>query len=80
MYYLLRKYPWLIMRCQNMLGLPKGRVLRSIEEVYDSTIVHGQDYKELLPEFFYDPDILLNRYSLELGDYQGTPIGDVELP
>ncbi len=33
-----------------------------------------------MPEFFYDPDVLLNRFSLELGEYQGSPIGDVEIP
>ena len=50
LYFLLRKYPWLVLRCQNMLGLPRGRVLRSLQEVYEMTIVHGQDYKELVPE------------------------------
>jgi hypothetical protein len=40
-----------------------------------------QDVKELVPEFFYLPDFLVNVNGLPLGTRQdGRVVGDVELP
>ncbi|XP_029110052.1 WD repeat- and FYVE domain-containing protein 4 [Scleropages formosus] len=39
------------------------------------------DVRELIPEFYYLPDFLVNSNSFELGCLQdGTPLGDVVLP
>ena len=48
---------------------------------YHSCTHSTSDVKELLPEFFYLPDLLLNRNSLPLGTRQdGQQVGDVLLP
>jgi len=40
------------------------------------------DVKELIPEFFYLPDFLMNKNRLDLGLLQGSKqrVDDVELP
>ena len=40
------------------------------------------DVKELIPEFFYLPDFMVNMNDLDLGVLQATKqrVGDVELP
>jgi hypothetical protein len=41
----------------------------------------GSDYKELIPEFFYQPEVLVMHNNLVLGTKQnGKRIGDVQLP
>ena len=40
------------------------------------------DVKELIPEFFYQPEFLMNKNKLDLGLLQASKqrVGDVELP
>uniref|UniRef100_A0A1J3I2E2 WD repeat and FYVE domain-containing protein 3 n=1 Tax=Noccaea caerulescens TaxID=107243 RepID=A0A1J3I2E2_NOCCA len=59
------------------------RLFNSIKETWLSAAGKGNtsDVKELIPEFFYMPEFLENRFSLDLGEKQsGEKVGDVFLP
>ncbi|XP_010501297.1 PREDICTED: protein SPIRRIG-like [Camelina sativa] len=59
------------------------RLFNSIKDTWLSAAGKGNtsDVKELIPEFFYMPEFLENRFSLDLGEKQsGEKVGDVFLP
>ncbi|XP_052169863.1 protein SPIRRIG-like [Diospyros lotus] len=59
------------------------RLFNSIRETWLSAAGKGNtsDVKELIPEFFYMPEFLGNRFDLDLGEKQsGEKVGDVVLP
>ena len=59
------------------------RLFHSLRETYEHIVEAGNtsDVKELVPEMFYLPDVLLNRQRLPLGVRQdGVAVDDVELP
>ncbi|KAM1169270.1 hypothetical protein ACFX19_031614 [Malus domestica] len=59
------------------------RLFNSIRDTWFSAAGKGNtsDVKELIPEFFYMPEFLENRFNLDLGEKQsGEKVGDVGLP
>ncbi|MEQ2210252.1 WD repeat and FYVE domain-containing protein 3, partial [Xenoophorus captivus] len=58
------------------------RMFHSVREAWLSASKHNMaDVKELIPEFFYLPEFLLNSNNFDLGAKQnGTKLGDVILP
>ncbi|GAB2298246.1 hypothetical protein Dimus_032316 [Dionaea muscipula] len=59
------------------------RLFNSIRDTWLSAAGKGNtsDVKELIPEFFYMPEFLENRFKLDLGEKQsGEKVGDVGLP
>ncbi|XVE73056.1 hypothetical protein DITRI_Ditri11bG0087300 [Diplodiscus trichospermus] len=59
------------------------RLFNSIRDTWLSAAGKGNtsDVKELIPEFFYMPEFLENRFHLDLGEKQsGEKVGDVILP
>ncbi|KAD3338274.1 hypothetical protein E3N88_33795 [Mikania micrantha] len=59
------------------------RLFNSVRDTWSSAAGRGNtsDVKELIPEFFYMPEFLENRYNLDLGEKQsGEKVGDVGLP
>ncbi|XP_002520949.2 protein SPIRRIG [Ricinus communis] len=59
------------------------RLFNSIKDTWLSAAGKGNtsDVKELIPEFFYLPEFLENRFNLDLGEKQsGEKVGDVVLP
>ncbi|KAL1216555.1 Protein SPIRRIG [Cardamine amara subsp. amara] len=59
------------------------RLFNSIKDTWLSAAGKGNtsDVKELIPEFFYIPEFLENRFRLDLGEKQsGEKVGDVFLP
>lgn len=57
------------------------RLFSSIAVAWEGSAIHSGDYKELIPEFFYLPDLFLNRNHYILGTKQdGGRVQDVELP
>ncbi|CAK7347275.1 unnamed protein product [Dovyalis caffra] len=57
------------------------RLFQSIEGTYRNCLSNTSDVKELIPEFFYMPEFLVNSNSYHLGVKQdGEPLGDVCLP
>ncbi|PPR99207.1 hypothetical protein GOBAR_AA21446 [Gossypium barbadense] len=59
------------------------RLFSSIRDTWLSAAGKGNtsDVKELIPEFFYMPEFLENRFSLDLGEKQsGEKVGDGHVP
>ncbi|KAI3682688.1 hypothetical protein L1987_82849 [Smallanthus sonchifolius] len=59
------------------------RLFNSVRDTWSSAAGRGNtsDVKELIPEFFYMPEFLENRFDLDLGEKQsGEKVGDVGLP
>ncbi|XP_032825005.2 WD repeat and FYVE domain-containing protein 3 isoform X1 [Petromyzon marinus] len=82
--YLLRMEPF----TQTFLRLQGGhfdladRMFHSVRDAWYSASKHNMaDVKELIPEFFYLPEFLLNSNNFDLGCKQnGIKLGDVLLP
>lgn len=65
----------------NNFDVP-DRTFHKLATTYD-LITHGSstDVKELIPEFFFLPDFLINHEGLNLGKRQnGQQVDDVQLP
>ncbi|KAG7513031.1 WD repeat-and FYVE domain-containing protein 4 [Solea senegalensis] len=58
------------------------RMFYSVKKEWESASRDNMgDVRELIPEFFYLPDFLLNSNNIQLGCMEdGTALGDVELP
>jgi factor associated with neutral sphingomyelinase activation len=77
-YYLMRKYPEIIIRQQNTTFGPIDRQLKSIESSWLSSYTAKGDNKELIPEFYLDSNFLRNSQDMNLGYRE--PVEDVKLP
>lgn len=67
--------------CQGGKFDHADRLFQSIEGTYRNCLSNTSDVKELIPEFFYMPEFLVNSNSYHLGVKQdGEPISDVCLP
>ena len=58
------------------------RQFHSMNSTWRLLMDNPNDVKELIPEFFYLPDFMVNMNDLDLGVLQATKqrVGDVELP
>ncbi|KAF3785698.1 SPIRRIG protein [Nymphaea thermarum] len=85
LFYLLRLPPF-SMENQKLQGGQfdhADRLFNSVRDTWLSASGKGNtsDVKELIPEFFYMPEFLENRFHLDLGEKQsGEKVGDVLLP
>ncbi|XP_017217937.1 protein SPIRRIG isoform X2 [Daucus carota subsp. sativus] len=85
LFYLLRLPPF-SMENQKLQGGQfdhADRLFNSVRETWQSAAgkANTSDVKELIPEFFYMPEFLENRFELDLGEKQsGEKVGDVVLP
>ncbi|GMH14034.1 hypothetical protein Nepgr_015875 [Nepenthes gracilis] len=83
LYYLIRLEPFTALH-YNLQGGKfdhADRLFQSIEGTYQNCLSNTSDVKELIPEFFYMPEFLVNSNSYHLGVKQdGERIGDVSLP
>nr|KJB29367.1 hypothetical protein B456_005G097000 [Gossypium raimondii]KJB29368.1 hypothetical protein B456_005G097000 [Gossypium raimondii] len=83
LYYLLRLEPFTSLH-RNLQGGKfdhADRLFQSIESTYRNCLSNTSDVKELIPEFYYMPEFLINSNSYHLGVKQdGEPINDVSLP
>lgn len=85
LFYLLRLPPF-SMENQKLQGGQfdhADRLFNSVRETWQSAAgkANTSDVKELIPEFFYMPEFLENRFDLNLGEKQsGEKVGDVVLP
>ncbi|XP_008945145.1 PREDICTED: WD repeat and FYVE domain-containing protein 3-like, partial [Merops nubicus] len=82
--YLVRMEPFtqIFLRLQGGHFDLADRMFHSVREAWYSASRHNMaDVKELIPEFFYLPEFLLNSNNFDLGCKQnGTKLGDVILP
>ncbi|TYH12058.1 hypothetical protein ES288_A06G035800v1 [Gossypium darwinii] len=83
LYYLLRMEPFSYLH-RNFQGGKfdhADRLFQCIEGTYKNCLSNTSDVKELIPEFFYMPEFLINSNSYHLGVKQdGELISDVSLP
>jgi hypothetical protein len=56
------------------------RLLWSIEKCFFGITHNMDDYRELIPEFFFQPEFLMNLNDFDLGTIGDNSIADVELP
>ncbi|KAL3827994.1 hypothetical protein ACJIZ3_016796 [Penstemon smallii] len=85
LFYLLRLPPFSIENKKLQGGQfdHADRLFNSVRDTWLSAAGKGNtsDVKELIPEFFYIPEFLENRFNLDLGEKQsGEKVGDVVLP
>ncbi len=83
MFFLIRLEPFSTLHIELMSGKfdHADRLFDSIPSCWSGVLSYMADVKELTPEFFYCPDILLNKNQLPLGVKQnGVALSDVILP
>jgi hypothetical protein len=83
LYYLIRMEPFtkLAIELQNNQFDHADRLFHSVASTWNGVLKGHQDFKELVPEFFYLPDFLHNTNGFDLGTTQkGETLGDVVLP
>ncbi|KAL4566093.1 hypothetical protein LXL04_030203 [Taraxacum kok-saghyz] len=83
LYYLLRLEPFtgLHRTLQGGKFDHADRLFQSIESTYRNCLSNTSDVKELVPEFYYMSDFLVNANSYHFGVKQdGEPLNDVGLP
>jgi hypothetical protein len=57
-----------------------ARLFISIPETYSLVTTHLNDYRELVPEFYFMPEFLHNDNEFDLGSVRGVRVGDVIMP
>ncbi|EAX88735.1 Beige/BEACH domain containing protein [Trichomonas vaginalis G3] len=57
-----------------------SRIFKSISEAYKLATTRINDYRELIPEFFYFPEFLLNLNGFDFGQVRDEKVDDVKLP
>ena len=69
LYYLIRLEPYTTqaIRLQDNHFDVADRLFSSIENSWRGCLHNSGDFKELVPEFFYLPEMLMNRNKYELG-------------
>lgn len=56
------------------------RLISSVQQTYENVTNRGNEYWELIPEFFFLPDFLTNENKFDLGFRQGKKLDSIELP
>ena len=83
LYYLMRVEPFTSYHKALQSGRfdHADRLFHSLDSTYHSCTHSSSDVKELIPELYYLPDVLLNRNRCPLGTRQdGQSVDDVILP
>lgn len=57
-----------------------ARLFNSIPVAFRLAMNNPNDYREIIPEFFYFTEFLQNKNNFDIGTFQGKKINDVELP
>jgi hypothetical protein len=81
--YLIRVEPFTTLHIQLQSGKfdHADRLFSSIPRAWQSASGGQSDFRELIPEFFYFPDFLVNENRFDLGlTARKEPVDDVELP
>ncbi|KAJ2078879.1 hypothetical protein GGI16_007856, partial [Coemansia sp. S142-1] len=82
-YYLIRLEPFASVHVSLQSGKfdHADRQFHSVSDTWSSCLTGPGDVKELVPEFYYMPEFMVNHNHLDLGKRQdGTRLGDVKLP
>jgi hypothetical protein len=65
---------------QNKRFDHSSRLFSSIHDSYMYVTTHLNDYRELIPEFYFQPEFLVNENEFDLGFARGSKVDDVALP
>jgi len=57
-----------------------ARLFISISGAWKLSTTHQNDFRELIPEFFVQPEMLMNSNNFDLGKVDGRTVSDVILP
>ncbi|OHS96264.1 Beige/BEACH domain containing protein [Tritrichomonas foetus] len=57
-----------------------ARIFYSVLDSFRLASSHLNDFRELIPEFYYMPEFLTNHDRFDLGKLNNIPVDDVELP
>jgi hypothetical protein len=57
-----------------------ARLFASIRRISEMVTTRANDFRELIPEFFCQPEVLANANGFDLGLIHGAPLSDVALP
>lgn len=83
LYFMVRTEPFATLSLEFQSGtfdMP-DRLFSSMSQAWASSLQSTSDFKELTPELFTCPEVLVNRNQFNFGTTQdGTPVDDVELP
>lgn len=80
--YLIRIEPFTTLHIEIQNGrfdLP-SRLFRSIQNLFNCVINHQNDYRELIPEFYYDFEFLKNSNNFDFGESSDGVVIDIILP
>ncbi|KAL3153517.1 hypothetical protein ABBQ38_011848 [Trebouxia sp. C0009 RCD-2024] len=83
LFYLIRMEPFTAMNRHFQGGRfdHADRLFSNVAATWDNCLHSSSDVKELTPEFYHQPEFLLNSNGFELGTQQtGVELGDVVLP
>lgn len=83
LWFLMRLEPYTSLHVQHQDGRfdRPDRLLKSVEAAWKASTSDPSAVKELIPEMFYCPELLVNMNAVDMGRTQsGQPIGDVALP
>ncbi|KAL3142038.1 hypothetical protein ABBQ32_004670 [Trebouxia sp. C0010 RCD-2024] len=83
LFYLIRMEPFTAMNRHFQGGRfdHADRLFSNVGATWDNCLHSSSDVKELTPEFYHQPEFLLNSNDFELGTQQtGVELGDVVLP
>jgi hypothetical protein len=77
-WYLLRVEPFTSLHVQLQSGRfdHPDRQFRSVRAAFDSCVNNPSDVKELVPEFFYQPEFLRNNNRVDLGETQAGEVSE----
>ena len=80
--YLMRVEPFTSLHIEMQGGRfdSPARLFLSVAKSYKSVTSQVNDYRELIPEFFFMPEFLMNIDHYDLGKIEGRQVNDVELP
>mmetsp|Transcript_555 Transcript_555/g.795 ORF Transcript_555/g.795 Transcript_555/m.795 type:complete len:356 (+) Transcript_555:410-1477(+) len=83
LYFMVRTEPFATLSIEFQSGrfdMP-DRLFSSMSQAWASSLQSTSGFKELTPELFNSPEVLVNRNQFNFGTTQGgTPVVDVELP
>ena len=82
-YYLVRLFPFshIAIELQGKSFDNANRLFFSVESTFRNSLVQKTDVKELIPEFFYLPEMFLNINDLNMGELDsGEKVDDVKTP
>lgn len=80
--WLVRIEPFTTLQIEDQNGSFESpdRQFKSLEDSFNSVLTLSSDFRELIPEFFFQPEFLVNKNNFDFGISCGKRVDNVELP